>query len=92
MKAQTTKGAEISIERTESQTVELTIVVPTFNERDNVLEVVQRLDSCLRGYAWEVMFVDDDSPDGTADRIREMARQDRRIRCIQRIGRAPVRG
>jgi len=87
MKAQTTKGAEISIERTESQTVELTIVVPTFNERDNVLEVVQRLDSCLRGYAWEVMFVDDDSPDGTADRIREMARQDRRIRCIQRIGR-----
>ncbi len=87
MKAQTTTGAEISIDRTERQTVELTIVVPTFNERDNVLEVVQRLDSCLRGYAWEVMFVDDDSPDGTADRIREMARQDRRIRCIQRIGR-----
>jgi len=87
MKAQITTGAEISIERTKSQTPELTIVVPTFNERDNVLEVVQRLDSCLRGYAWEVMFVDDDSPDGTADQIREMARQDRRIRCIQRIGR-----
>jgi dolichol-phosphate mannosyltransferase len=87
MNAQTTTGAEISIDRTQSQTAELTIVVPTFNERDNVLEVVQRLDSCLRGYAWEVMFVDDDSPDGTADRIREMARQDRRIRCIQRIGR-----
>jgi dolichol-phosphate mannosyltransferase len=87
MDAQTTTGAEISIERTKIQTVELTIVVPTFNERDNVLEVVQRLDSCLRGYAWEVMFVDDDSPDGTADQIREMARQDRRIRCIQRIGR-----
>jgi len=87
MNAQTTTGAEISIERIKSQTVELTIVVPTFNERDNVLEVVQRLDSCLRGYAWEVIFIDDDSPDGTADRIREMARQDRRIRCIQRIGR-----
>jgi dolichol-phosphate mannosyltransferase len=87
MKAQTTTGDEISVERTESQAVELTVVVPTFNERENVLEVVQRLDSCLRGYHWEVMFVDDDSPDGTADRIREMARQDRRIRCIQRIGR-----
>jgi len=87
MDAQTTAGAEISIERTQSQTAELTIVVPTFNERENVLEVVQRLDSCLRGYAWEVIFVDDDSPDGTADQIRQMARQDRRIRCIQRIGR-----
>jgi dolichol-phosphate mannosyltransferase len=87
MNAQTTTGAEISIERTKSQTAELTIVVPTFNERDNVFEVVQRLDACLRGYAWEVIFVDDDSPDGTADRIREMARQDQRIRCIQRIGR-----
>jgi dolichol-phosphate mannosyltransferase len=87
MNAQTSTAAEISIERTRSQTAELTVVVPTFNERDNVLEVVQRLDSCLRGYAWEVLFVDDDSPDGTADRIREMARQDRRIRCIQRIGR-----
>lgn len=87
MKAKTTTGAEISIERTKSQAVELTIVVPTFNECDNVWEVVQRLDSCLRGYAWEVIFVDDDSPDGTADQIRKMARQDRRIRCIQRIGR-----
>ena len=87
MKVQTTTGAEISVERTQSQTAELTIVVPTFNERDNVMEIVQRLDPCLRGYAWEVVFVDDDSPDGTADRIREMARQDRRIRCIQRIGR-----
>jgi dolichol-phosphate mannosyltransferase len=87
MNTQTTTGAEISIERTKSQTIELTIVVPTFNERDNVLEVVQRLDSCLRGYAWEVVFVDDDSPDGTADRIRERARQERRIRCLQRIGR-----
>ncbi len=48
MNAQTTTGAEISIERTQSQTAELTVVVPTFNERDNVLEVVQRLDSCLR--------------------------------------------
>jgi dolichol-phosphate mannosyltransferase len=87
MNAQTTTGAEISVELAKSQAVELTIVVPTFNERDNVLEVFQRLDSCLHGYSWEVVFVDDDSPDGTADRIREMARQDRRIRCIQRIGR-----
>jgi len=87
METQTITGAARSIERTKSQTAELTIIVPTFNERDNVVEIIQRLDSCLRGYAWEAIFVDDDSPDGTADRIREMARQDQRIRCIQRIGR-----
>jgi dolichol-phosphate mannosyltransferase len=87
MKAQTATAAEISIDRTENQMVELSVIVPTFNERDNIAEVVARLDKCLSGVPWEAIFVDDDSPDGTADRIREIARQDRRIRCIQRIGR-----
>lgn len=82
-----TQTAELSIKGTESQTVELSIIVPTFNERDNIAEVVARLDRCLRGVAWEVIFVDDDSPDGTADRVREIARRDPRIRCLQRIGR-----
>lgn len=84
MKPQT---AELSAERTASQVIELSVVVPTFKERDNIAEVVARLDKCLTGVAWEAIFVDDDSPDGTADRIREIASKDRRIRCIQRIGR-----
>jgi dolichol-phosphate mannosyltransferase len=71
----------------ESRVAELTVVVPTFNEQDNVSELVSRLEQCLRGNAWEVIFVDDDSADGTAARIREIARQDPRVRCIQRIGR-----
>ena len=66
---------------------ELAVVVPTFNERDNISELVSRLEQCLRGEAWEVIFVDDDSTDGTAARIREIARQDPRVRCLQRIGR-----
>ncbi len=70
-----------------SATVELSVIVPTFNERDNVREVVSRLDHCLRGKAWEVIFVDDDSPDGTAAQIREIAQRDPRVRCIQRIKR-----
>jgi dolichol-phosphate mannosyltransferase len=37
--------------------------------------------------SWEVIFVDDDSSDGTAERIREISRRDRRVRCLQRIGR-----
>src|ERR1700722_2018987 len=68
-------------------TAELSVIVPTFNERDNVSEVVSRLDRSLQGEAWEVIFVDDDSPDGTAARIREIAQLDPRVRCIQRIGR-----
>jgi dolichol-phosphate mannosyltransferase len=70
-----------------SATAELSVIVPTFNERDNVREVVSRLDRSLRGKAWEVIFVDDDSPDGTAEYVREIAQQDPRVRCIQRIGR-----
>src|SRR5208283_3903919 len=66
---------------------ELSVIVPTFNERDNVRGVVSRLDRSLRGKAWEVTFVDDDSPDGTAACVREIAQQDPRVRCIQRIGR-----
>jgi len=71
----------------ESQGAELSVIVPTFNERANVLEVVQRLEACLGGESWEVIFVDDDSNDGTAEQIRRIARQNRRVRCLQRIGR-----
>jgi len=75
------------VDRATSATAELSVIVPTFNERDNVMEVVNRLDRSLQGSAWEVIFVDDDSPDGTAMRVREVAQRDPRVRCIQRIGR-----
>ncbi len=67
--------------------VELSIIVPTFNEIDNVAELIRRIDSCLQGVAWELIFVDDNSPDGTADRVRQISRLDPRVRCILRIGR-----
>jgi dolichol-phosphate mannosyltransferase len=67
--------------------VELAVVIPTLNERDNVPVVVQRLNRVLAGIAWEAIFVDDDSPDGTADAVREAARWQGNIRCIQRLGR-----
>jgi cellulose synthase/poly-beta-1,6-N-acetylglucosamine synthase-like glycosyltransferase len=54
----------------------LSIVVPTFNESDNVLEFLRCLDSTLGSTGWEVIFVDDDSPDGTATLVREIARID----------------
>jgi dolichol-phosphate mannosyltransferase len=76
----TPKGADARV-------AELAVIVPTFNERDDVSEVVSRLEDCLRGEAWEVIFVDDDSTDGTAVRIREIAQRNPRVRCLQRIGR-----
>jgi dolichol-phosphate mannosyltransferase len=66
---------------------ELTIVVPTLNERDNVFPLIERLDQLLEGVDWEAVFVDDDSPDGTAEHLRDLGRADRRIRCIRRFGR-----
>src|SRR5580698_9159754 len=66
---------------------ELSIIVPTFNERENIAELIGRLVACLGNRSWEVVFVDDDSPDGTADLVREYAAADSRVRCLQRIGR-----
>jgi dolichol-phosphate mannosyltransferase len=66
---------------------ELTIVVPTLNERDNVEPLIERLTRLLYGVDWEAVFVDDDSADGTAEHLRRLGRADRRIRCIRRLGR-----
>jgi len=70
-----------------SSNLELSIVVPTFNEAANVTELLARLRAVLGEEGWEVVFVDDDSPDETAARVRDIARSDRRVRCVQRIGR-----
>ncbi len=67
--------------------LELAVVIPTFNERRNVPILVAALDKALAGRRWEAIFVDDDSPDGTADAARELGRSDTRVRVLQRIGR-----
>jgi dolichol-phosphate mannosyltransferase len=67
--------------------IELSIIVPTFNERANVEPLIMKLDGVLKGISWEVIFVDDDSPDGTSQHVREVSQADRRVRCIQRISR-----
>jgi dolichol-phosphate mannosyltransferase len=67
--------------------LELAIVLPTFNERDNLVSLVARLHRALAGISWEAIFVDDDSPDGTSDEARALALRDPHIRVIQRINR-----
>lgn len=71
----------------EQAPVELSVVVPTFNERGNVGRLVAALDQALKGISWEVIFVDDDSPDETARAVIDLAAEDSRVRCLHRIGR-----
>jgi dolichol-phosphate mannosyltransferase len=71
---------------------ELSIIVPTYKERGNVAELVRRLDRALSGIAWEAIFVDDNSPDGTAAAVKEIAAQDSRVRCLRRVGRRGLAG
>lgn len=66
---------------------ELSIVIPTFNERGNIGLLAEHLANVLAGIDWEAVFVDDDSADGTADQLRMMSRANHRIRCIRRVGR-----
>ena len=67
--------------------IELAVVIPTFNERENIPLLVASLKKVLVETAWEIIFVDDNSPDGTAELLREIAAQDRRIRVLERVGR-----
>src|ERR1043166_8346095 len=71
---------------------ELSVVVPTFKERDNVPLLVAKLARALEGIDWEVVFVDDNSPDGTAAGARQIGEQDARVRCVRRIGRRGLSG
>jgi dolichol-phosphate mannosyltransferase len=71
---------------------ELSVVVPTFKERDNVPLLVEKLAQTLAGIDWEVIFVDDNSPDGTADAARAIGESDARVRCVRRIGRRGLAG
>ena len=65
----------------------LSMVIPTFNESQNIRELLRRIEAALGMTAWEIIFVDDDSPDGTAAVVRAIARADPRVRCLQRVGR-----
>ena len=71
---------------------ELSVIVPAYNECANVPIMVERLRAALDGVDWEAIFVDDNSPDGTAAAVRAIGETDGRIRCIRRIGRRGLSG
>jgi dolichol-phosphate mannosyltransferase len=65
----------------------LSVVIPTFNESKNVRLHFAALQKTLGTLAWEAVYVDDDSPDGTNQVLREMAQEYPNLRLIHRIGR-----
>jgi dolichol-phosphate mannosyltransferase len=67
--------------------VELSVIIPTFNERENINPLIDALDNALFQVKWEAIFVDDDSDDGTAESLCKIGQNDPRIRCLRRIGR-----
>ncbi len=71
---------------------ELTIVAPAFNESANLPMLAERLSKALAGIAWQLLVVDDDSPDGTAEAAKALARHDGRIACIRRLKRRGLAG
>jgi dolichol-phosphate mannosyltransferase len=66
---------------------ELAVIVPSYNERDNVALLYEKVAAALQGVPFEFIVVDDNSPDGTAEVVKGLAREHRNVRCIHRIGR-----
>ena len=71
---------------------ELSVIIPTFNEVENIEEIVRRISRALEKVSWEIIIVDDDSPDGTAACAKELARKNPRVRCLRRVNRRSLAG
>tara|TARA_Y100000991_G_scaffold144045_1_gene108785 strand:- start:332 stop:1441 length:1110 start_codon:yes stop_codon:yes gene_type:complete len=66
----------------------ISIVIPTFNEQNNVSKIINQLLNLDIDYELEIIVVDDNSYDGTAKLVREYGRLDKRVRLINRLGRS----
>ena len=69
--------------------LQVAVILPTYNERATLRPLVARLDAAMGDLSWEAIYVDDNSPDGTADEARAIGLEDPRIRVIQRRHRDP---
>ena len=66
---------------------QLAVIVPSYNERDNIELLYEKVALALGATPWEMIVVDDNSPDGTADLVNELSRVYANIRCLRRFGR-----
>lgn len=66
---------------------DVSIIIPTYNERANIAALVAAIDRAMIGIAWEIIIVDDDSPDRTWAEVARLAAHEPRLRCLRRVGR-----
>jgi dolichol-phosphate mannosyltransferase len=81
------EGTIVTETTPQEKPLELAVVIPTFKERENIPHLLNGLRAALHGVTWEAIFVDDHSPDGTADYIRSLGVTNPRVRVIERVGR-----
>ena len=62
----------------------LSIILPTYQEEENILELVARINQSLNSYSYELVVVDDNSPDGTAKLAEELNKTYGNIRVLKR--------
>ena len=70
----------------------LTVIIPTFNEKDNIEKIVKKLELTLTEFNFQILFVDDNSQDGTIQIIRSIERKNPKVSFFIRIGRRCLSG
>ncbi len=66
--------------------MEVSVVIPTYNESENIRGIVEEVEDVLEGREHEILVVDDGSPDGTAEIVEEMMEEHPELRLIRRDG------
>ena len=66
----------------------ISIVIPTFNEVQNIIPLIKNLILLISDFEYEIIVVDDDSPDGTSEEVNKYMKLNQRIKLITRIGRS----
>ena len=66
----------------------ISIVIPTFNEVDNIIPLLKNLVELVNDFEYEIIVIDDDSPDGTSNEVNKYMKINKKIKLITRIGRS----
>lgn len=82
-----TKQHSLKVNAESLGALDLAVIIPTYNEFENAPKITEALFDALGHLNFEIIFVDDNSPDGTSDRVRALAGEYRQVRCLQRVGR-----
>ena len=68
--------------------MKISIIIPTYNELENIEPLLHKISSLSSVYDTELLVIDDDSPDGTAEKVMSLFNEIDNIRLIRRIGRS----